>query len=128
MAVKALITMDDLEAAVRINAHFESEGHTTVLVSSLDDSVAILTDAQPDIVILTGALQEHPARALLTLARRRSIQTLGLIEAAAPNSEGAGAPLTQVVAAITVAVVGRIHRHAGEAQAHRRRAGLWQFQ
>lgn len=89
MAVKALITMDDLEAAVRINAHFESEGHTTVLVSSLDDSVAILTDAQPDIVILTGALQEHPARALITLARRRSIQTLGLIEAAAPNTEGA---------------------------------------
>ena len=63
MAIKALITMDDLETAVHINAHFESEGHTTVLVSSLDDSVTILTDAHPDIVILTGALQEHPARA-----------------------------------------------------------------
>jgi DNA-binding NtrC family response regulator len=89
MAVKALITMDDLEAAVRINAHFESEGHFTVVVSSLDDSVAILTEAHPDIVILTGALQEHPARALITLARRRSIQTLGLIEAATPDPEDA---------------------------------------
>ena len=87
MAIKALITMDDLEAAVRINAHFESEGLTTVLVSSLDDSVAILTDSHPDIVILTGALQEHPARALITLARRRSIQTLGLFERDAVGAE-----------------------------------------
>jgi DNA-binding NtrC family response regulator len=90
MAIKALITMDDLEAAVRINAHFESEGHTTILVSSLDDSVAILTDAHPDIVILTGALLEHPSRALITIARRRSIQTLGLIEAEALDADDAG--------------------------------------
>lgn len=80
MAITALITMDDLDAAVRINGHFEQQGHSTILVSSLDDSVAVLNTTEPDILILTGALQERLAKGLISLARRRSVQTLGLIE------------------------------------------------
>ena len=87
MAVKALITMDDLETAVRINAHFEKQGNTTVLVSSLDDSVAILKKTEPDIVLLTGAVQEQPAKTLISLARNSSIPTLGLAESASPDPQ-----------------------------------------
>ena len=85
MAVRTLITMDDLEAAVRINAHLEKEGLTTALVSSLDDSVAVFKQSEPDVVILTGALQEQPAKTLIALARGRSIPVLGLAETASPD-------------------------------------------
>ena len=85
MSVTALITMDDLESAVQTNACFEKEGHTTALVSSVDNSVAILQKTEPDIVVLTGALQEQPAKTLIALARSRSIPTLGLAETASPD-------------------------------------------
>lgn len=84
MPVKALITMDDLESAVQINASFEKEGNSTVLVSAVDDSVAILNETDPDIVVLTGALQEQPTKTLIALARNKSIPILGLAEAASP--------------------------------------------
>ena len=87
MAAKALITMDDLETAVRINAHFEEKGNVTVLVSSLDDSVTILKETEPDVVVLTGALREQPAKTLIALARSRSMPTLGLAETASPDPQ-----------------------------------------
>jgi len=79
--------MDDLEMAVPINARFEKEGASTVLVSSLDDSLAILRETEPDIVVLTGALQEQPAKTLIALARSRSIPILGLAEQASPDPQ-----------------------------------------
>jgi len=80
MAITALITMDDLEMAVRLNAAFEQEGHETAMLSSLDDSVGVLNTTDPDVVILTGALSEPLAKGLIALSKRRSVQTLGLIE------------------------------------------------
>jgi len=85
MSVTALIAMDDLESAVQTNAYFEKEGHTTALVSSVDNSVAILQKTEPDIVVLTGALHEQPAKTLIAFARSRSIPTLGLAETASPD-------------------------------------------
>jgi DNA-binding NtrC family response regulator len=72
--------MDDLEAAVRANAAFESAGYDTVLVSSQDDAKAICREKNPDVVVLTGALHEQPAATLVKLARRRATPTLGLVE------------------------------------------------
>jgi DNA-binding NtrC family response regulator len=85
MADKVLITMDDLEAAVRANAAFEAAGYETVLVSSLDDSRAVLRRSEPDVAILTDALQEPRVEALVALARDREVSTLGLVEAAVPD-------------------------------------------
>ena len=86
MAGRILITMDDLEAAVRSNAELERAGFHTIMVSSQDDSTKLLHRAEPDLVLLTGALQESPAATLLRLARDRSVSTLGLVEATAPDS------------------------------------------
>jgi DNA-binding NtrC family response regulator len=88
MADKVLITMDDLEVAVQSNAAFEAAGTETILVSSLDDSKAVLRRSDPDVVVLTNALHEHRVEVLVALARDREISTLGLIEATTPDAAG----------------------------------------
>jgi DNA-binding NtrC family response regulator len=77
--------MDDLEAAVRSNAELEKAGFDTVMASSLDDPATMLEEADPDAVVLTGALQERTARALIALARDRSAATIGLVEPTTPD-------------------------------------------
>ncbi len=85
MADKILITMDDLETAVPVNAAFEETHDATVLVSSMDDSYSVLRQSAPDIVVLTGSLHERPTTELIQHARDRSISTLGLVEATEPD-------------------------------------------
>jgi DNA-binding NtrC family response regulator len=54
--VKALITLTDVEPAVRLNALLEQTGITTELVSPLDDMRGTLERFEPDVVVITGAL------------------------------------------------------------------------
>jgi DNA-binding NtrC family response regulator len=82
MSDHVLLTMDDLEAAVQINATLEAAGYETALVSSQDDARDVFRRSEPDIVVLTGSLREDRARGLIGLARSRGISTLGLIEQA----------------------------------------------
>ncbi|MGH7701334.1 MAG: sigma 54-interacting transcriptional regulator [Gemmatimonadales bacterium] len=86
MADKILVTADDLEPAVRINAALEAAGFRTALVTSLDDVRAEVRRREPDCVVLTGGLHESSAGRLLAAARERSISTLGLVEAAEPDA------------------------------------------
>ncbi len=85
MPDRVLLTMDDLEVAVPLNAAFEAGGYETSLVSSLDDVRKALRGAEPDVVLLTGALHERPAMELVALAQRDAISTLGLLEATEGN-------------------------------------------
>src|SRR6058998_1468101 len=87
MADSVLITTDDLEHAVRINAQLETAGFHTALVSSFDDlRRAVGTgDASPDCIVLTGGLHESSAAQLLRIAHDRSISTLGLAEPTEPD-------------------------------------------
>jgi len=87
MADRVLITTDDLEHAVRINAHLETAGFQTTLASSFDDvRRAVGTGAAtPDCIVLTGALHESSAAQLLRIAHDRSISTLGLVEHTDPD-------------------------------------------
>jgi DNA-binding NtrC family response regulator len=80
MASKILLTMDDLETAVRVNAALEGAGHATAMVSSLDDPRQTLRREAPDLVILTGTVYEPPSRQLAALARDAEISTLALLE------------------------------------------------
>jgi DNA-binding NtrC family response regulator len=86
MTDRALLTMDDLETAVPVNAALEAAGFRTVFVSSQDDLRDSFRHAEPDVVILTGGLKEPRSRALVALARDVPASTLGLIEAAAPDA------------------------------------------
>ncbi len=80
MASKILLTMDDLETAVRVNAALEAAGHTTAMISSLDDARGSIRREAPELVVLTGAVYEPPARQLAAMARDAEISTLALLE------------------------------------------------
>src|SRR5689334_15427175 len=80
MASQILITMDDLETAVPLNAAFEASGFTTAMFSALDDPRGAVRRENPDLVILTGAVHEPHARQLAALARDAEISTLALLE------------------------------------------------
>jgi DNA-binding NtrC family response regulator len=88
MTDRVLITMDDLETAVRANAALEGSAFHTSMVSSLDDAVGALRKSEPDLVVLTGALQEPTATDLLNVAHESSVSTLGLIEPASADPRG----------------------------------------
>ena len=80
MASQILITMDDLETAVRLNAAFEATGLSTAMFSSLDDARGSVRREHPDAIVLTGAVHEPPALQLASLARDAGISTLALLE------------------------------------------------
>ncbi len=54
--MKVLITLTDVEPAVRLNALLEQAGTKTELVSPLDDVRGTLERFEPDVVVITGAL------------------------------------------------------------------------
>ena len=80
MADRVLITTDDLEAAVRVNANLESAGFNTATASSLDDVQQAVRGGQPDAIVLTGGLHESTAQRLLAASRDHAVSTLGLVE------------------------------------------------
>src|SRR5256884_97899 len=83
MPDRVLITTDDLEQAVRINAALEQARFDTAMVSSLDDVRPAVRGRQPppDAIILTGGLHESTAQRLLAAAHEHAVSTLGLVEA-----------------------------------------------
>jgi DNA-binding NtrC family response regulator len=80
MADRVLITTDDLEHAVRVNAGLEQAGFNTAMVSSLDDVKQSVRSGQPEAIILTGGLHESTAQRLLAAAHDHGVSTLGLVE------------------------------------------------
>src|SRR5256712_2857652 len=89
MPDRILITTDDLEHVVRINAGVEAAGFHTTLAHTLDEArQALRRDPPPDCVVVTGGLHESGAAQLLTLARDRSVSTLGLVEETEPDAKG----------------------------------------
>ena len=80
MAAQILITMDDLETAVRSNAALEAAGLSTAMFSSLDDARGAVRRENPDLVVITGAVHDAPNLQLAALARDAEISTLALLE------------------------------------------------
>ena len=75
MADRILITTDDLEHAVRVNAQLEAAGFETSMVSSFDDvreAVRRRVPA-PDCIVLSGGLHEDAASQLLSAARDNAL-------------------------------------------------------
>ncbi|HEX9483526.1 MAG TPA: sigma 54-interacting transcriptional regulator, partial [Gemmatimonadaceae bacterium] len=53
-----LITLHDVEPAVRLNARLEADGVTTALVSPLDDVRAEIQRAKPGLIVISGDLAD----------------------------------------------------------------------
>ena len=59
------------------------------LLASLDEArQAVRREPPPDCLVVTGGLHESGAAQLLTLARDRSVSTLGLVEDTEPDAKG----------------------------------------
>ncbi len=56
--MKVLITLADVELAVRLNAQLEAEGTKTTVVSPLDDLPGEIRKFKPDLIVLTGNLKD----------------------------------------------------------------------
>ncbi len=54
--MKVLLTLTDVEPAVRLNAQLERAGIETAVVSPMDDMAAALARERPDVIVLTGDL------------------------------------------------------------------------
>src|SRR5687767_3573045 len=80
MSSQILVTMDDLETAVPLNAALEAAGFSTAMLSSLDDARGAVRRENPDLVVLTGAVHDPHATQLAALARDAEISTLALLE------------------------------------------------
>ncbi len=63
--MKVLLTLQDVEPAVRINALLEREGVDTALVSPLDDIRGALKREKPDIIVFSGALTDPTTMAVM---------------------------------------------------------------
>jgi len=63
--MKVLLTLQDVEPAVRINAVLEREGVETALVSPLDDMRAALKREKPDILVFSGELTDPSTTAIV---------------------------------------------------------------
>ncbi|MBA3890456.1 MAG: sigma-54-dependent Fis family transcriptional regulator, partial [Gemmatimonadaceae bacterium] len=63
--MKVLLTMQDLEPAVRLNAILERDGIETALVSPMDDVRAAIRRERPDVLVLTGELLDPATLALV---------------------------------------------------------------
>jgi DNA-binding NtrC family response regulator len=80
VAARVLITLDDLETAVRLNAALEGAGFSTAMVAAFDDIRGAVRRERPDLIVLTGAVHEPHALQLVALARDAGVSTLALLE------------------------------------------------
>jgi DNA-binding NtrC family response regulator len=63
--MKVLLTLQDVEPAVRLNALLESDGIETAVVSPLDDMRAAIRREKPDIIVFSGGLADPASVALV---------------------------------------------------------------
>ncbi len=78
--MKVLLTLTDVEPAVRLNAMLEEIGHETELASPLDDIRAMLERTRPDLLILTGGLVDSYYLQLARLQLWEGGAVVGLAE------------------------------------------------
>ena len=78
--MKVLLTLTDVEPAVRLNARLEAEELETALVSPLDDIRAALARERPDAIVVTGALLDPQHVALVRQLQWEDVAIVGLAD------------------------------------------------
>ena len=84
--MKVLLTLNDVEPAVRLNAGLEAEGVETAVVSPLDDMRSTLRREKPDAIVFSGDLTEQATVALVKELQWNGVACIGLIEPAADEA------------------------------------------
>ncbi len=78
--MKVLITLQDVEPAVRLNALLEREGVDTAVVSPLDDIRAALRREKPDLIVVSGELSDAPTLAIVKEQLWEGAAVVGLVD------------------------------------------------
>ncbi|MES2178612.1 MAG: sigma-54 dependent transcriptional regulator [Gemmatimonadota bacterium] len=77
--MSVLITLHDVEPAVRLNARLEADGVTTEIVSPLDDMRGEIKRAKPDLVVISGELTDSANVSLVRELLWDGVPVVGLI-------------------------------------------------
>jgi len=80
--VKVLLTLQDVEPAVRLNAGLEADGIETAVVSPLDDMRAAMRREKPDIIVFSGDLADPASVALVKEQLWDGVASVGLSDIA----------------------------------------------
>jgi DNA-binding NtrC family response regulator len=83
--LKVLISLTDVEPAVRLNARLEASGVETAVVSPLDDVRGAIRREQPDVIVMTGALVDPQNVALVREMLWEGVAVVGLADVRDPE-------------------------------------------
>ena len=83
--MKVLISLTDVEPAVRLNAQLERDGVETAVVSPLDDVRGAIRREKPDLIVMTGALVDPQNVALVREMLWDGIAVVGLADVRDPE-------------------------------------------
>ena len=83
--LKALITLADVECAVRLGAALEQHGIETVMVSPLDDMRREIERSSPDVLVLTGAIADQANVQIVREQLWEGVAVIGLAEVEDPE-------------------------------------------
>jgi DNA-binding NtrC family response regulator len=83
--MSVLITLHDVEPAVRLNARLEADGIKTAIVSPLDDIRAEIKRAKPELIVLTAELTDASNVALVREKLWEGIPVVGLMDGDDPG-------------------------------------------
>ena len=78
--MKVLISLTDVEPAVRLNAQLERDGIETAVVSPLDDVRGAIKREKPDVIVMTGALVDPQHVALVREMLWEGVAVVGLAD------------------------------------------------
>ena len=85
--MSVLITLTDVEPAVRLNALLEADGIKTTVVSPMDDLPREIRRAKPDVIVFTGALLDPQTLGLVRDQLWGGASVIGLADIGDPAVE-----------------------------------------
>ncbi len=81
----ALITLTDVECAVRLNASLEQSGVETAMVSPLDDIRREIRRSSPDVIVFTGAIADAATLQVVREQLWEGVSVIGLADVEDPE-------------------------------------------
>jgi DNA-binding NtrC family response regulator len=82
--VKVLITLTDVEPAVRLNAQLESNGIQTTVVSPFEDLRGEIRRFKPDLIVITGNLRDADYQQIVRDQLWEGVSVIGLADVEDP--------------------------------------------
>lgn len=80
-----LITLADIEPAVRLNAMLEATGVTTTVVSPIDDLRGEISRTRPELIVLTGNVADTSSLQIVREQLWEGTAVIGLVDVADPQ-------------------------------------------